>query len=71
MVIRKIIALGLAMAMSRTVCGNSEDYHVPGDFNSIAEAVASAEEFDTVIVRPGTYFENVVIPHRNFTVKSE
>jgi len=37
-------------------------HSVPYDYPSIAEALAAATYADTVLVHPGTYVENVVIP---------
>ncbi len=45
--------------------------HVPGDYNSIQEAIDSAAEGDTVIVYPETYHENIDFLGKQITVRSE
>lgn len=44
--------------------------HVPGDYPSIQRAVNVAVNGDTVLVAPGTYFENIEILAKQITVKS-
>ena len=45
--------------------------NVPGDFGSIAEALAAACDLDTVLVAPGTYVEsNLEIPEFGVVVRS-
>ena len=41
-----------------------------GDFTTIQAAVDSAQNGDTVLVWPGTYYENVIIDHKNITLGS-
>jgi len=33
--------------------------HVPADYSSIQEAINAAQPFDTIVVSPGTYLENI------------
>jgi len=39
--------------------------NVPTDYSSIQKALNAAEENDTILVAPGTYFENIVWPDVN------
>ena len=45
--------------------------YVPDDYETIQEAVNHAQPGDTIIVRDGTYVENVVIDKSYLTIKSE
>jgi len=42
----------------------------PADFHTIQEAINAADEGDTVLVYPGTYYENVIV-NKTLTVKSQ
>src|SRR5688572_25844396 len=43
---------------------------VPGNFNTIQEAIIASSSGDTVIVTPGTYFENINFRGKNIVVTS-
>ncbi len=49
-------------------------YHVKqdgtGDFTAIQEAIDAAEEGDTIIVHPGTFYENIHFNGKNITLRS-
>lgn len=45
-------------------------YHVPGDYFTIQQAIDAALPSDTIIVGPGTYYENVFYRGKSVTVKS-
>jgi len=49
----------------------SSTIYVPDDFSTIQEAIDAASSGDTVIVRPGTYVENIDFAQKAITVKSE
>lgn len=57
--------------MSNTVFGVT--YYVPDHFSTIQEAVADSGtvDYDTIIVRPGTYFERIDFLGKNIIVISE
>jgi parallel beta-helix repeat protein len=44
--------------------------HVPGDYPTIQEGVDAAESGDIVLVAPGTYVENILIPKTNLSLMS-
>jgi len=45
--------------------------YVPDDYKSIQAAIGAAVNGDSVIVRPGTYYENIDFNGKDITVKSE
>ena len=46
-------------------------YYVPDDFPTIQDAINSSNHYDTIIVRPGTYVENLDFCGMLITVMSE
>jgi nitrous oxidase accessory protein NosD len=57
-------ALLLVFAVSVSLVGISSaaaTIYVPDDYSLIQDAVNAATEGDTIVVRSGTYFENVVV----------
>jgi len=50
--------------------GHAATYYVPDDFSTIQAAIDAAADGDAVIVRPGTYLENLVV-NGSITLKSE
>ena len=50
---------------------SSNTYYVPDDYEKIQWAVDNASDGDTIIVRDGTYTENVDVNVNNLTIKSE
>ncbi|MCH2112422.1 MAG: hypothetical protein MK213_06150, partial [Planctomycetes bacterium] len=46
-------------------------WYVPGDFNTIQDGINGAINGDTVIVRDGTYAENIIFNGKAITLKSE
>jgi parallel beta-helix repeat protein len=51
--------------------GFSATYYVPGDYSTIQEAIDSCVDGDTIIVKPGTYYESVDYDNKLLTIKSE
>ncbi|MBU0756396.1 MAG: hypothetical protein KJ645_14735, partial [Planctomycetes bacterium] len=45
--------------------------HVPGDYPTIQAAVDAALSGDLILVAPGTYVENLVIPAKEMTLRSD
>jgi hypothetical protein len=50
--------------------GSSGTYHVPGDYPTIQEAIESAYPWDTIVVAPGTYYENIHFRGKAITLMS-
>ncbi len=44
--------------------------HIPADYPTIQEGVNAASDGDTVLVHPGTYYENVNISNKSITLAS-
>jgi len=51
--------------------GSAETIFVPDDYSSIQDAITASTAGDTIIVRPGTYVENVDFLGKAITLKSE
>jgi len=66
----KLITLATALLIIQTAAFSNTIY-VPDDFATIQQAVDAASSGDTVIVRPGTYLENIDFVQKAITVKSE
>lgn len=66
----RIIPFILALLGLSTFCFSATIY-VPDDFPNIQDAITASDDGDTVIVKPGTYVENVEFLGRAITVKSE
>jgi parallel beta-helix repeat protein len=60
-----------ALLASTESCTESNMIYVPNDYENIQWAVDNAMEGDTIIVRDGTYNENVDINVANLTIRSE
>ena len=54
---------------------HAAEYHVredgSGDFATIQDAIDGVNEGDTVIVHPGTYYENINFGGKNLVLRSE
>lgn len=44
---------------------NADVINVPADYSTIQAGLNAADSSDTVLVQPGTYYENIVWPHKN------
>ena len=66
---KSLLALSL-LFLCHSTCF-SAIFYVPDDFGMIQEAVDQALDNDTVIVRPGTYFENIDFLGKAIVVRSE
>jgi hypothetical protein len=48
----------------------SQIIHIPADYSTIQEGIDAAQEFDTVLVEPGTYVENLWFMDKNIVLAS-
>lgn len=64
--------LSLITTIILAVCtSTAQIINIPADYPTIQEGIDAAEEGDTVLVQPGTYYENIRISHaNNITVAS-
>ena len=67
--ISSINKFGYSVKESKSLKGKI--IYVPDDYSTIQKAVDHAQPGDTIIVRDGTYVENVVINKPHLTIKSE
>lgn len=44
--------------------------HVPGNYGTIQQAVNASSDHDLIIVHPGTYVQNIMIPDRSIVIRS-
>ncbi|MFH1998404.1 MAG: right-handed parallel beta-helix repeat-containing protein, partial [Planctomycetota bacterium] len=66
----KIFSVVLFILMSPSILF-SDTITVPDDYSSIQEAIDVAMNGDTVLVKPGTYLENIDFKGKAITVKSD
>ena len=65
------LSLSLLMALVVTTAASTQKtLLVPQQYKTIQAAMAAAQASDVVLVDPGTYFENLVFPNRDITVRS-
>ena len=66
-----IFAIALAFVSMSIGCASAATIYVPDDYTTIQQAVDAAGAGDTIIVRDGTYKENVVVEKSGLTIRSE
>jgi len=61
----------LIVFVSVSAAGFSDTYYVPGDYATIQDAIDGVSGGDTIIVKPGTYMENIDFQGKSITVQSQ
>jgi parallel beta-helix repeat protein len=64
-------AIVLFAVLCMPALASSDIIYVPDDYTTIQEAIDAAVDGDTVLVKPGTYVENIDFLGKAITVKSE
>jgi parallel beta-helix repeat protein len=70
----KAIVFGVLLALAViafTGIASASTIYVPDDYSTIQAAVNAASSGDTIIVRDGTYTENVKVDKKRLTIRSE
>ena len=66
-----LLATALALSLASQVEASPATIYVPDDYATIQAAVDTASPGDTIIVRGGTYTENVDVNKDHLTIQSE
>ncbi len=67
---KKIIPLLALMISINNLPASAEIILIPGDYPTIQEGIDAANEYDTVLVKPGEYVENIDFIGKNIVVAS-
>lgn len=68
--VSKITMKFVFVCMSGAMSAHAATYYVPDDFITIQSAIDWSESGDTVMVRPGTYYERLTIADKAITLQS-
>ncbi len=60
----------LIVVLFGSICIRGQIINIPADYPTIQQGINAANNGDTVLVQPGTYFENIYIGFRNITLTS-
>ncbi len=67
----RIVLITAVLAFAFIINAQAATIYVPDDYPTIQQAVDAALPGDTIIVRDGTYVENIFVHTPNLTIKSE
>jgi hypothetical protein len=65
------ISVFLSILFFLPAIGSASIFYVPDDYNTIQGAIDISVSGDTIIVRPGTYIENIIFSGETITLRSE
>jgi hypothetical protein len=65
------IIVCILFCLSSVVIVSAATFYVPDDYPTIQGAIDASQHGDVIIVRAGTYFENIDFTGKNITVESE
>ena len=63
-----LVSVGASDSLAKII---TVDCNGPSDFNSIQEAIGNADYYDTIVVHPGIYYENINFYGKWVTVTSK
>ncbi|MCK5181700.1 MAG: hypothetical protein KAQ73_04085 [Dehalococcoidia bacterium] len=66
-----VLSVGMVVMPQEVAEANPGTIYVPDNFTTIQQAVNNATSGDTIIVRDGTYHENVDVNVAHLTIQSE
>lgn len=70
LIIAPVLVVAFLCPMTATHSMASTTINVPGDKPTIQSAIQAASDGDTIVVAPGTYYENLDFQGKNVTVES-
>lgn len=65
------LSIVVVVLLAVNVVANTATIYVPDDYSEIQQAIDASDSGDTVIVRPGTYIEDIDFKGKAITVRSE
>ncbi len=68
---RGLVTLGIILILGTFSAAQGATIHVPDSYPSIQDAINGASQGDTIVVRPGTYYENINFVGKAITLISE
>lgn len=66
-----IIVIACLFSFFKGTVAEAASYYVPDDFTTIQEAINATSSLDEIVVRPGTYTENINFNGKAITIRSE
>ena len=66
-----LLVLGFVALLALTTAANAATIYVPDGCPTIQQAVNYASPGDEIVVRDGTYYENIVVAKSYLTIRSE
>jgi len=69
--VKTVNSLGTVYGDDMSFTTSHRSIKVPADFPAIAQAIEAAEAGDTIIISPGTYYENNITINKAITISSE
>ncbi|MHC1778569.1 MAG: T9SS type A sorting domain-containing protein [Lentimicrobium sp.] len=65
----KKLTMIIAILMTANI-SSAQIINIPDDFPTIQQGIDAADEGDTILVQPGTYYENIIVSNKTFVLAS-